>query len=149
MPKDIKHTWSFEHPKEVVWEYLTDPSLLSQWLMETNFKPIVGHKFQLYAKPSVKMRFDGNIYCEVLEIIPFKKLSFSWKGGPSKEKVTLDSVVTWELFQTEKGTDLVLEHKGFKGLRNFVGYVFMNEGWKSKIKKRLIQLVNERSGVQK
>lgn len=143
MEKDIKHTWFLEHPVDRVWEYLTNPGLLSQWLMENNFKPIVGHRFQFHTKPVIKFGFDGNVYCEVLEVIPLKKLSYSWKGGPRKGKITLDSVVTWTLTPTTNGTELVLEHKGFKGLKNFTGYFFMNMGWKKKILKRLQTLINE------
>lgn len=142
MEKDIKHNWFLEHPADKVWEYLTDPELLSQWLMENNFKPIVGHRFQFHTKPVIKFGFDGNVYCEVLEVIPLKKLSYSWKGGPEKGKITLDSIVTWTLTPKSKGTELLLEHKGFKGLKNFMGYFFMNMGWKKKILKRLQTLLN-------
>ncbi|MES2513226.1 MAG: SRPBCC domain-containing protein [Bacteroidota bacterium] len=142
MQKDIKHTWLLNSPPEKVWEHLTDAELLSEWLMKNDFKPIIGHKFQFYAKPVVNMGFDGNVYCQVLEIIPLKKLSYSWKGGPGKGKITLDSVVTWTLIEKDNATELTIEHTGFKGLKNFVGYFFMNSGWKSIIKKRLGDLLN-------
>jgi len=135
---NIKHTWSLDHPVDVVWEYLTTAELLAQWLMENDFKPIVGHKFQFHSKPVAKFGFDGNIYCEVLEIIPFKKLSYSWKGGPGKGKITLDSVVVWTLVPKDNGTLLMLEHKGFTGMKNFIGYLFMNSGWKTKIRKKFM-----------
>ena len=142
MEKDIKHTWFLEHSVETVWEYLTDEKLLSEWLMKNNFKPIVGHRFQFHTKPVVKFGFDGNVYCEVLEVVPFKKLSYSWKGGPGEGKITLDSIVTWTLTPKKNGTELLLEHKGFKGLKNFMGYFFMNIGWKKKVLTRLQQLLN-------
>ncbi|HSH65642.1 MAG TPA: SRPBCC domain-containing protein [Bacteroidia bacterium] len=142
MEKDIRHTWFLEYPVERVWEYLTDPALLSQWLMKNDFKPIVGHRFQFYTKPIIKFRFDGNIYCEVLEIVPLKKLCYSWKGGPGNGKFTLDSVVTWTLTQKENGTELTIEQKGFKAVQNFMGHFFMNIGWKKTIPERLKQLLN-------
>jgi uncharacterized protein YndB with AHSA1/START domain len=143
MKKDIKHTWFLEHPVERVWEYLTDSQLLSAWLMENDFKPIVGHSFQFRAKPVVNFGFDGNVYCEVLEIVPLKKLVYSWKGGPGKGKITLDSVVTWTLKSKDKGTELTIEHTGFAGLKNFMGYFFMNAGWKNVIRKRLEDLLKQ------
>ena len=76
MKRDIKHQFTLPQPPEVVWEYLTDPELLAQWLMPNDFKPEVGHKFQFGAKPKFPLGFDGRIYCEVLEIIPLKRLSF-------------------------------------------------------------------------
>lgn len=142
MQKDIKHTWFLEHPVERVWEYLTDSELLAQWLMKNDFKPIVGHRFQFHTKMIVNMGFDGNVYCQVLEIVPLKRLSYSWKGGPGKGKITLDSVVTWTLIEKDGGTELTIEHTGFAGLKNFLGYFFMNSGWKNGIRNKLAELLN-------
>jgi uncharacterized protein YndB with AHSA1/START domain len=142
MQNDIKQTWSLSQPPEIVWEYLTKEELIAQWLMKNDFKPVVGHQFMFHTKPLAKRDFDGRIYCEVLEVVPFKKLSYSWKGGPHKGKITLDSVVTWTLLPKNGGTELLLEHSGFKGMKNFVAYFFMNAGWKTKIRKRFVELVN-------
>lgn len=142
MQKDIRHQFVFSHPPEVVWEYLTDPELLAQWLMPSDFKPVVGHKFRFNTRPKVKFGFDGIIYCEVLEIIPCKKLTYSWKGGMSKEKPSLDSIVVWTLTpDDDNGTVLLLEHKGFRGIKNYFPYLIMNKGW-AKIGKRLIRQLN-------
>lgn len=141
MQRDIKHQFTFSQPPEVVWEYLTNAELLAQWLMPNDFKPIVGHKFQFKTRPKVKFRFDGTIYCEVLEIIPCQKLVYSWKGGSSNEHPSLDSIVVWTLTPTENGTVLQLEHKGFKGLKNLLTYIAMNNGW-LKIGNRLGKRLN-------
>ena len=140
MQRDIKHQFTFLHPPEVVWDYLTNAELLAQWLMPNDFKPIVGLTFQFKAKPKVKLGFDGTVYCQVLEIIPYKKLVYSWKGGMSKENPSLDSIVIWTLIPTDKGTILLLEHKGFKGIKNYLAYIIMNMGW-LKIGKRLSKQV--------
>jgi len=140
MKYDIRQTWHFDHPVERVWEFLTVPELLSQWLMENDISPEVGHQFMFSTKP--RPGFDGNIFCEVLEVIPLKKLSYSWKGGPKKGKISLDSIVTWTLNPTEKGTELLLEHTGFRGMKNLMAYLSMNMGWGTKIKARLSQLLN-------
>jgi uncharacterized protein YndB with AHSA1/START domain len=141
MQKEIKHQFTFSQSPEVVWEYLTKPELLAQWLMPNDFKPIVGHKFQLSAKPKLKFDFDGKIYCEVLEIVPYKRLVYSWKGGLSKESPSLDSIVIWTLTPNDNGTILTLEHKGFKGMKNYLAYIIMNKGW-VKIGKRLFKQLN-------
>lgn len=143
MERTICHTWLFEHPKELVWEYLTNSELIAQWLMANDFKPIVGHKFMFDTKPKVKVGFDGKVYGEVLEVRPYQLLSYSWKGGPGNGKITLDSVVTWTLAAKGNRTELTLEHAGFKGLRNFLAYFFMNAGWNGKIKKRLGELMDQ------
>lgn len=145
MERTIRHTWFFEHPKEEVWEYLTNSELLAQWLMVNDFQPIVGHKFMFDTKPKVKVGFDGKVYGEVLEVKPYRRLSYSWRGGPGNGKITLDSVVAWTLTPKGNGTELRLEHSGFKGMRNFLAYFFMDAGWNGKIKRRLTELVNGRA----
>ena len=37
----------FAYPPEKVWRALTEGDLIQQWLMENDFKPLVGHRFQL------------------------------------------------------------------------------------------------------
>src|SRR5665213_913830 len=105
MARDIKHTWFLEHQPEIVWNFLTRSELLAQWLMENDFQPVAGHKFQFNARPKIKMGFDGIVYCKVIEVEPFKRLSYTWKGGPGKGKITLDSVVTWTLKPVNNGTE--------------------------------------------
>jgi len=136
MKNDIKHTWYFDHSPQLVWDYLTKPELLAQWLMESDFQPIVGHTFMFNTKPKVKVGFDGIIYCQVLKVESITLLSYSWKGGPGKGKITLDSVVTWTLIPKGNGTELILEHTGFVGFKNLLSYLIMNKGWE-KIKSRL------------
>lgn len=147
MQRTIHHVWKLKHPPETVWEYLTQSELLTRWLMENDFKPIVGYSFQFRTKAITKFGFDGNIYCEVLAVVPQQKLSYSWKGGPGNGIITLDSVVTWTLHPDGTGTSLTLEHAGFKGLKNFMGYFFMNLGWKKKIKKRFIEFLNKKENT--
>jgi uncharacterized protein YndB with AHSA1/START domain len=137
MLREIKHQWFFPHPPEIVWEFLTNSELLSQWLMKNNFQPIVGHEFTFTTKSKINPAFDGTIFCKVLEVTPHKRLSYSWKGGPGKGKITLDSVVTWTLTPQDNGTELHLEHKGFKGMRNLLAYLIMNKGWILIVRKRL------------
>ena len=141
MQNDIKHTWHFNHPPQLVWDYLTKPELLSQWLMESDFQPVLGHIFTFNTKPKVKVGFDGMVYCQVLKVQPITLLSYSWKGGPGKGKITLDSVVTWTLTAKGEGTELVLEHTGFVGFKNLLSYLIMNKGWE-KIKSRLEKLLD-------
>lgn len=48
--------------------------------------------------------------CRLLEVEPLKKLSFSWVVGTME----IDTVVTFTLTPTEKGTRLSLVHTGFR-----------------------------------
>src|SRR3954465_7837136 len=112
MQKDILHTWFFPQSTEIVWDALTNPEQLKEWLMENDFQPVVGHKFRFNTKPKIKIGFDGIVYCEVLELIPIQRLVYSWKGGPGDGRMTLDSLVIWTLKPVNGGTELTLEHKG-------------------------------------
>ena len=133
MAKIIKQQFFFPHPTETVWEYLTKPELMEQWLMKNDFQPIVGLDFQFRTNPIPGLDFDGIFYCKVLEIVPFKKLSYSWKSGPGDGKITLDSVVVWKLQPTDKGTELFLEHSGFAKKENLNFYNGLMHGWVEKL----------------
>ncbi|MEO9031826.1 MAG: SRPBCC domain-containing protein [Ginsengibacter sp.] len=143
MTKSIQHTFFYQHPPKDVWEYLTNSELIAQWLMPNNFEPILGYDFQFKINPMPKFDFDGNIYCKVVEIAPFKKLSYSWKGGPGERKITLDSIVVWTLTPKDNGTELKLVHSGFKEIENLNMYSIMDDGWLRNIKK-IDNLLNTR-----
>jgi uncharacterized protein YndB with AHSA1/START domain len=128
MAKIIQHQFKFPNPPEVVWEYLTDPELIAQWLMPSDFKPVVGHEFKLNAPAMPEMDFDGTFHCKVLEVEPFSKLSYSWKFGPGDGTLN-SSVVNWTLTPKDDGTELLLVHRGFEGKTFMAMLTSMNEGW--------------------
>jgi uncharacterized protein YndB with AHSA1/START domain len=131
----IIHKFFFPHPPGAVWEYLTNAELMELWLMKNDFQPIIGYDFQFWTKPMPGLNFNGVVYCKILEIVPFKKLSYSWKGGPGDGMITLDSVVVWKLQPKDKGTELFLEHSGFSIIENVTMYNAMNDGWLKNIHK--------------
>ncbi|MEZ0130012.1 SRPBCC domain-containing protein, partial [Flavobacterium sp. LBUM151] len=90
MERSIKHQYFFAHSPEKVWQYLTNSDLMELWLMKNNFQPVVGTDFQFRINPIESLNFDGIFYCTLLEMEPFKKLSYSWKAGPGEGKITLD-----------------------------------------------------------
>ncbi|MEZ2338694.1 SRPBCC domain-containing protein [Mucilaginibacter sp. RCC_168] len=147
MKRDLVIKWHFPHAPEKVWECLTNPELVSQWLMKNDFKPVVGHQFQFHSKPLPKMGWDGIVYCEVLEVILNQRLVYTWKGGPRPGVIGLDTLLTWTLTPDGDGTRLVLEHSGFKGLKNIFSSIFMESGWKKGITRRMIQILNEMPGA--
>ena len=132
MQKEIKHTWHFNQSPQVVWEYLTKPELLEQWLTKTDFQPIVGSKFHFNDK-------SGKIIsCEVLEVKPFIKLSYSWQYASAKDNKRFDSKVMWTLVPKENGTELQLVHNGFTALEDFIAH---NSGWTT-LGNRFVELLN-------
>jgi uncharacterized protein YndB with AHSA1/START domain len=140
MNRTIKQIFFYSHKPEVVWEYLTNTELISQWLMPNDFVPVVGHDFTFRIRPIPEFEFDGIIYCKVLEIVPLKKLVYSWKGGPGNGTTNLDSIVTWTLVSKENGTELLLVHTGL--MENVSIYEAMNKGWQANIE-QINTLINE------
>ena len=89
------------HPPEKIWRALTQPHLIEEWLMKTDFKPVVDHHFNLRAD-------WGAVDCQVLAVEPNKTLSYTWAA------YGLESVVTWTLTPSGKGTHLRMEQSGFR-----------------------------------
>jgi uncharacterized protein YndB with AHSA1/START domain len=147
MAASIKHQLYFQHPPEAVWEYLTNSELMELWLMKSDFQPVLGHDFQFRIKPIPSLDFDGIVYCKVLEIVPFKKLSYSWKLGPGDGTTNIDSVVRWELQPKDEGTELLLDHGDFTIMKNLGIFNSMNEGWLKNIHKIAENLNAERNGT--
>jgi len=130
MHGEIKQTWRFSRSQEEVWEYLTKPELLELWLAKTNFRPQVGHRFHLHGK-------DGcHIDCEVVEVKPFTRLSYSWRTTSAKDHKPFDSMVVWTLLPDADGTELRLLHSGFVTAEDQAGH---NAGWTT--------IVNKMSGL--
>jgi uncharacterized protein YndB with AHSA1/START domain len=121
----------YPHPPERVWRALTDPQELAMWLMPNDFVPELGHKFQFRTKPRGTWR--GIVDCELLELDPPRRISYSWLGDP-KAKATR---VTWTLTPTEGGTRLVLEHCGFRGIGGFLLRWILGAGWKKMLRTKL------------
>jgi uncharacterized protein YndB with AHSA1/START domain len=120
MQREIKKTWFFKQAPEEVWEYLTKPELLGQWLGETDFKPEVGHHFH-FTSP-----YGNHSYCEVLEVSPFTRLSFSWQKNSLTDGKPYRSKVAWTLEPSGSGTELRLVHNGFAWLEDLEGH---DKGW--------------------
>jgi uncharacterized protein YndB with AHSA1/START domain len=92
-------------PAEKIWRALTQPHLIEEWLMKTDFKPVKGHKFQLSKNPTPEISVV--IDCEVKAIEPNKTLSYSWAAYGT------ETIVTFTLTPADGGTMLRLEQAGF------------------------------------
>jgi uncharacterized protein YndB with AHSA1/START domain len=91
----------FPFPAEKIWRALTQPHLIEAWLMKNDFAPVVGHQFGFRAD-------WGSVACEVREVEPNRRLSYTWGDAHLK------SVVTWSLTPTSGGTQLRMEQSGFR-----------------------------------
>jgi len=88
-------------PPDKIWRALTEPHLLGEWLMKTDFRPALDQRFQF--------RGDwGSVDCRVVVVEPNKALSYSWAA------YGLESVVTWTLTPSAAGTHVRMEQAGFR-----------------------------------
>jgi len=88
-------------PPEKIWRALTQPHLISEWLMQNDFQPTMGHQFTLSGD-------WGSVECRVQTLEPNRTLAYSW------DAFGLESVVTWTLTPTATGTHLRMEQAGFR-----------------------------------
>jgi len=130
----ITVTRSLNFPISQVWQALTDPQQLENWLMNNDFRPELGHKFQFKTDPAPG--FDGTINCEVLEINSQSRLSFSWASG------SINSTVAFNLQETSKGTELTVTHDGF-GFKDIIGKTILKAGWKKLLGQKLPEHLSE------
>ena len=132
--ESISFEFDLHHSPEKVWRALTDPVLLTEWLL-----PVVGFQLEPGAAFSFKTQpypgWDGTVKCRFLEIDAQRKLSYTWGVGDME----IDSVVTFTLTPTASGTRLSLVQSGFKPdqKQNFGGARY---GW-TKMGGALVELL--------
>jgi uncharacterized protein YndB with AHSA1/START domain len=100
----------FPHPPEKLWRALTQPRLIEEWLMKNDFKPVVGHSFNLRGD------WGGVLDCQVLAVEPNTTLTYTWNFSHDDAAFNLQSVVTFTLTltPTRTGTHLRMEQSGFR-----------------------------------
>jgi uncharacterized protein YndB with AHSA1/START domain len=130
----IKFELDFKHSPKKVWRALTEPELLSKWLLpvvELKLEPGASFMFQAPPKPG----WDGQVNCQVLEIDEGKKLRYRWRVGD------LDTLLTFSVTPTDAGTHLSIVQTGFKPhqKQNFGGARY---GWRM-MTDRLSELLGE------
>ncbi len=107
--ESISFDFDLEHSPEKVWRALTDPALLSEWLLPViglELAPGAAFRFETQPQPG----WDGTVDCRILEIEPHRRLSYTWVVGD----MGLDTVVTFTLTPMASGTRLSLVQSGFK-----------------------------------
>jgi uncharacterized protein YndB with AHSA1/START domain len=103
-------------PPEKIWRALTQPHLIEEWLkMKPDFAATVDQPY--------KMTADwGAVEGKVLEAEPHTSLSYTWSA------FGLESVVTYTLTPTPKGTLLRVEQAGFPTTMEYA-YVGAQQAW--------------------
>ncbi len=95
-------------PVEKVWKAITDKNQMKQWYFDiAEFKPEVGFEFQFEASNEDRTYLH---LCKITEVIPGKKLSYSWRYKGYEG----NSLLSFELFAEGKKTRLKLTHEGIE-----------------------------------
>jgi uncharacterized protein YndB with AHSA1/START domain len=115
------------HPPEKVWRALTQAPLIEAWLMQNDFQPVVGHRFNFRAAPMP--HWNGVTDCEVLAVEPHRRLAYSWNASGAEAAGGLRTLVTWTLTPAAGGTLLRLEQSGFRPKEDERSYQGVNYGW--------------------
>lgn len=106
MKFDIVIDRTYPHPRPVVWNALTDPGALGEWLMATDFVAELNRDFVMSCRNP-----NGTIdhyQCRVLEIDPPNRMLWSWlHQGRSEE-----STVEFTLEDVPGGTRLTVRQSG-------------------------------------
>jgi uncharacterized protein YndB with AHSA1/START domain len=105
--ESISFELDLEHSPEKVWRALTDPALLTEWLLpvvDLELEPGAAFTLKAPAFPG----WDGTVNCRFVEIEPHRKLSYTW------DVPFLETVVTFTLAPTASGTRLSLVQSGFR-----------------------------------
>jgi uncharacterized protein YndB with AHSA1/START domain len=122
MSRSLRFEQVYPCPIEVVWEAITDPTAISEWLMPNDFKPEVGHEFELTCKPIGT--WNGIVKCKVLHVDPPRELAYTWEMG----KIATELRFTLEPIET--GTRLLLVHSGFQGFFPTILSFMLGKVWK-------------------
>jgi uncharacterized protein YndB with AHSA1/START domain len=97
---------TYNAPVDKVWRAITDKDQMKQWYFNLEeFRPEVGFEWQFYGGTEEKQYLH---LCKIIEVIPGKKLSHTWKydGYPG------ESLLTFELFADGDKTTVKLTHSG-------------------------------------
>jgi len=120
--ESLSMEFDLPHAPAKVWRALTEPALLSQWLLPVvglRLEPGTTFAFQAPPQPG----WDGTVNCTLLDLEPVRSIRYAWVVGE------IDTIVTFTLVPTESGTRLSLVQSGFKPQQkqNFGGARY---GWK-------------------
>ena len=88
--ESISFEFDLHHSPEKVWRALTDPVLLTEWLLpvvDLRLEPGAAFTFKTQPYPG----WDGTVNCRILEIETQKKLSYEWVVGDME----INTVVTF------------------------------------------------------
>lgn len=131
------------HPPPKVWRALTEPELIAQWLMPSDFRLVVGHRYTMTALPRPNTNFSGTVEAEVLAYETGRMLSLRWADAYSPDAA--DWTITWTLEPEGRGTRLFLVHEGFDpdDPAQMMARKLMGKGWRTYVMDALQSVVEQ------
>lgn len=132
---------TFHASADRIWQALTDREKMKQWYFDlAEFKPEVGFTFQFYGGTP---EYQYLHVCIITEVIPGKKLSYSWRY----DGYVGNSVVSFELFPEGDQTTLKVTHKGLESFPTLADFAKANfvQGWTEIIGESLKQFLEEKN----
>ncbi|MDB5123471.1 MAG: hypothetical protein JWP94_1600 [Mucilaginibacter sp.] len=102
----------YNAPPDKVWHALTDAEKMRQWYFPSlvEFEPEVGFETRFDVENGEKL--FPHIW-KVAEVVPGRKISYEWKFGGYPG----DSLVSFELFDEDGKTRIVLTHENLETFR--------------------------------
>jgi len=134
--KKIQLDLTVPYPIETVWQAIVKPELMSQWLMETDISPEVGHEFKFKGKPNKGWR--GWVDCKVTKVDAPNMIQFTWQNSEKHTPTT----ITYTLSKNgDNSTHINAVNDGFDSTYGaFDGLLFRSMikfGMKVEFKKKL------------
>jgi uncharacterized protein YndB with AHSA1/START domain len=130
----ISKEYVFSHTIDQVWNAITKAEEISSWFLKTNFKAVVGYKYEFNSEEENCSVISG----EVKEAQPFT-LVYTWIVA----ETTVETTVKWVLEEVESGTKLYLEHSGiakYEGETAIKMFNSFNGGWDNCIESLTVYL---------
>ena len=120
-------------PRSRVYAAWTDPAQLKEWWGPESVRT---RNFVAEARVGGKYRWDlinqadeeMSVFGEYRELVPEKKIVFTWKWDDDEVWENRDSIVTVELSDRDGGTELLLKHEQLPSEESRDRH---NEGWNS------------------
>ncbi|MGE7185552.1 SRPBCC family protein [Peribacillus sp. NPDC006672] len=132
MMAELSLDFQFTSSINKVWNALTDSDTLAKWIMENDFKPVVGHRFQFRTQPTEW--WSGIIDGEVLIVDAPNRLSYTWISGE-------EHTVTWTLQDLGDGkVNLHLEQTGISNAQAAEGAKYGWTNWFGEFEKVLEEM---------
>lgn len=119
----LQKTIFLKAPRQLVWDYLTQPEHLAKWFHAPKAPMAEGEKLEMFGTTSG----DLLIWGKVITARAPDALEYTFTVGPMGDAV---STVKWTLTDVPGGTQLALEHTGLpQGEAAFGLTLALDKGW--------------------